>query len=64
MDQNKLQQIRQWVQEELHRSTNFWLEHGLDREHGGIYTCLTRDGERFSTDKSVWMQGRCAWTYA
>ena len=29
MDQNKLQQIRQWVQEELHRSTNFWLEHGL-----------------------------------
>ena len=64
MDQNKLRQIRQWVQEELHRSTNFWLEHGMDREHGGIYTCLTRDGERFSTDKSVWMQGRCAWTYA
>ena len=22
----------------------FWLRHGLDREHGGILTCLDRDG--------------------
>ena len=26
--------------------------------------CLDRTGEIYSTDKSVWMQGRCAWTYA
>ena len=36
----------------------------MDKEHGGVYTCLTRDGKVFSTDKSVWMQGRCAWTFS
>ena len=43
---------------------NFWLEHGMDRENGGVYTCLDRKGEVYSTDKSVWMQGRCAWTFS
>ena len=64
MDRAKLQETRTWIQQELSRCTDFWLKYGMDPEHGGIYTCLTRDGERFSTDKSVWMQGRCAWTYA
>ena len=36
----------------------FWLEHGLDREHGGVYTCLDRDGTCMDTTKSVWFQGR------
>lgn len=39
----------------------FWLEHGLDREHGGVLTCLDRDGGVYDTDKSVWFQGRCGW---
>lgn len=42
----------------------FWLEHGLDREHGGIITCLDRDGAVLDTDKSVWFQGRAGWTFA
>ncbi len=25
----------------------------MDKEHGGVYTCLTRDGKVFSTDKSA-----------
>ena len=29
-----------------------------------MYTCLDRKGEVYSTDKSVWMQGRCGWIYA
>ena len=36
----------------------------MDKEHGGVYTCIDRTGRLFSTDKSVWMQGRCGWTYA
>ena len=36
----------------------FWLEHGLDRENGGVYTCLDRDGTLMDTTKSVWFQGR------
>ena len=42
----------------------FWLRHGLDREWGGILTCLDRDGSLLDTDKSVWFQGRAAWMFA
>lgn len=38
----------------------FWLEHGLDRRHGGIYTCLDRQGNLMDPTKSVWFQGRFA----
>ena len=41
-----------------------WLEHGMDKVNGGVYTCLDRKGEVYSTDKSVWMQGRCAWMFS
>ncbi|MDE5945087.1 MAG: AGE family epimerase/isomerase [Rikenella sp.] len=45
----------------------FWLRHGLDREHGGIYTALDREGRLMDGDKSVWFQGRfafvCAFAY-
>ena len=59
-----LQEVHQWIKEELERCISFWLEHGMDPVHGGVYTCLDRKGEVFSTDKSVWMQGRCAWTFS
>ena len=36
----------------------FWLEHGLDRKNGGVYTCLDREGRLMDTTKSVWFQGR------
>lgn len=38
----------------------FWLEHGLDRKNGGVYTCLDRDGSLMDSTKSVWFQGRFA----
>lgn len=64
MDKQKLLNYRDWVRAELNASVKFWLEHGMDREHGGVYTCLDRKGEIYSTDKSVWMQGRCGWIFA
>lgn len=42
----------------------FWLEHGLDRVNGGVYTCVDRRGELMDSTKSVWFQGRCAFVYA
>lgn len=36
----------------------FWMKHGLDQEHGGVYTCLDRDGTLMDSTKSVWFQGR------
>lgn len=45
----------------------FWLKHGLDRVHGGVYTCVDRDGMLIDSTKSVWFQGRfgfiCAYAY-
>ena len=64
MDKQKLMDARAWIRAELDRSADFWLKNGMDREHGGVYTCLDRKGEVYSTDKSVWMQGRCGWIYA
>ena len=42
----------------------FWLEHGLDRRNGGVYTCLDRDGTLMDTTKSVWFQGRFGYVCA
>lgn len=42
----------------------FWLKNGLDTQHGGLYTCLDREGKLMDTTKSVWFQGRFAYTCA
>ena len=45
----------------------FWMKHGWDRENGGVYTCVDRDGSLMDSTKSVWFQGRfafiCAYAY-
>ncbi len=64
MDREQLLTARDFIQKELAAATDFWVRHGADKDHGGIYTCLDRFGNLYSDDKSVWMQGRCAWTYA
>ncbi len=53
-----------WVRRELDACVEFWLKNGMDETHGGVYTCLDRTGKIYSTDKSVWMQGRCAYTFS
>ena len=42
----------------------FWLEKSPDREYGGYYSCLTREGEVFDTDKFLWLQGRQVWMFS
>ena len=64
MEQIRLRQTQAWIREELDHCVNFWLKNGMDSVHGGVYTCLDRTGKIFSTDKSVWMQGRCGWIFA
>ena len=37
MDQQAvLKSAQSWVREELERCVRFWLDHGMDREHGGV----------------------------
>ncbi len=64
MDKTRLESDRKWIKGELDACVDFWLTKGMDAEHGGVYTCLDRKGEVYSTDKSVWMQGRCGWTFS
>lgn len=42
----------------------FWMQHGWDRELGGMWTALDRDGTLLDSDKSVWFQGRSCWMFA
>lgn len=39
----------------------WWLSHSLDREYGGYYSLLERDGRPWATDKYMWMNGRQVW---
>ena len=42
----------------------FWLKNGVGGVYGGVKNCLDRFGKVYSTDKSVWMQGRTAYTFS
>ncbi len=59
-----LNELHAFVKSELDKSIDFWVKNGFDKKNGGMYTCLDQTGEIYSTDKSVWMQGRTAYTFA
>jgi len=43
----------------------FWMKSDLiDREYGGFISSVDREGKQYNTDKSVWFQGRCLWTFS
>ncbi|MEJ7607095.1 MAG: AGE family epimerase/isomerase [Bryobacteraceae bacterium] len=42
----------------------FWLTHGVDKEYGGVLSCMQEDGAVLSDDKYVWSQARFVWTLA
>jgi N-acylglucosamine 2-epimerase len=48
----------------LHDTLRFWIEHAVDVEHGGFFTCLDRDGTVIDTDKAIWPQARFTWLLA
>ena len=39
---------RKWIQNELESVADFWLNNGMDKVNGGVYTCLDKDGKVFS----------------
>jgi N-acylglucosamine 2-epimerase len=42
----------------------FWLNNSIDKEYGGYFTCLTRNGKVFDTDKFIWLQSRQVWMFS
>ncbi len=62
MKKEKLTQLKAYYEDALlNDCIPFWLKNGIDYEKGGYFTCLDRKGEVYSTDKSVWFQGRMLW---
>ena len=56
------QYLQHWAQRYKEDFVNnvmpFWMKYGLDRQNGGVYTCVDRDGTLIDSTKSVWFQGR------
>ncbi|MEN6372731.1 MAG: AGE family epimerase/isomerase [Armatimonadota bacterium] len=42
----------------------FWMNHSIDKECGGYFTCLDRDGSVYDTDKFIWLQCRETWMFS
>ncbi len=49
---------------ELGATAEFWARHSPDREHGGYFTMLARDGAVYDTDKYMWLQWRNVYMFA
>ncbi len=65
MDRAELTGYRRIFENELFESVvPFWERHSPDREAGGYFSCLDRDGSVFDTDKFLWMQGRELWGFS
>jgi N-acylglucosamine 2-epimerase len=62
MKRNREQQLRDVYRDGLLDDTlKFWINHCVDRDHGGFMMSLDADGSIVDTDKSVWQQGRFTW---
>ncbi len=54
----------QYKDELLNNILPFWLERSQDKENGGYFTCLDREGCVYDTDKFIWLQGRQVWLFS
>ncbi len=60
-----MKEIAQKYREELFNNVlPFWMNHSLDQQEGGFFTCLDRNGNVYDTDKFIWLQARQIWTFA
>ena len=65
MDQERIQNLIQVYRDGLLEDTlPFWLPGCEDRECGGFFTALDREGTVIDTDKAIWAQGRFTWLLA
>ncbi len=65
MTKSTISSLRRLYERELLSSVvPFWERHSMDREQGGYFSCLERDGKVFDGDKFLWMQGRELWCFS
>lgn len=62
MDEERAWQLKSVYRKGLLDDTlPFWIEHAVDREHGGFLFCLDRGGTVIDPDKGMWHHGRFVW---
>jgi len=54
----------QYKNELLDNVLPFWLDKSPDKKYGGYFSCLTREGNVYDTDKFIWLQGREIWLFS
>ena len=60
-----MQAVRDRYRAELYENViPFWEEHCVDKEYGGYFTSLDRDGSVYDTEKYMWMQWRIVYMFA
>ena len=65
MNNTELNQYAELYKNELLENViPFWMKYSIDKKFGGYFTCLTREGAVFDTDKFIWLQGRQVWMFA
>lgn len=64
MSKEYFNDLLKFYEKELEETLNFWYDHGYDKENGGFFTCLERNGDVYDTDKAVWAQGRGLWVFS
>lgn len=53
-----------YEKELLESVTPFWEQYSIDREFGGFFSCLDREGRVYDTSKQMWMQAREVYMFA
>lgn len=63
---NKIKKYEKFYRDYLlDNVVKFWENSDLiDKEYGGFITSVDRKGKSYNSDKSVWFQGRCLWTFS
>ena len=62
---NVLENIRKRYEDQLLSVvTPFWENNSPDRENGGFFSCLDREGKIYDTTKYMWMQWRNVYMFA
>jgi N-acylglucosamine 2-epimerase len=64
MTQNLLDLSRLYRETLLEDIIPFWMQHSIDHEQGGYFTCLDRQGQVYDTDKFIWLQNRQVWMFS
>jgi len=58
-----LRELHRFLQQHLLEDVMpFWMRHSIDRQNGGMWTCLADDGSILSRDKYIWSNARALWT--